>query len=200
MPAAATASWPVTCANLGWDWLSAPTESPLVAAVVNKRVSRIHGALLLTERWHASVVKKLAQPRPALHLGGPQLSTRNHDRRPPHSNGFTSALYGRPARPSTINTAASTADDPSAPRDAAQAPKTPLHLHPAHNSVRRKLLHAAHDEPAARIQERERHTECAAVAPQLAEAVERGRGRGRKIGRFPSKVWQRMGHRCREGR
>jgi hypothetical protein len=157
-------------------------------------------ALLLMERWHARVVKKLARPRPASHLGGPQLSSRNHDRRPPHPNGFTGALNGRAACATTVNTATATAEDTSPPRDAAQAPKTPLHLHPAHNPVRRELLHAAHDEPAARLQERERHTECAAVAPQLAEAVERGGGRGRKIGRFPSQVWQRMGHRCGEGR
>jgi hypothetical protein len=144
--------------------------------------------------------QKLAQPRPASHLGGPQLSSCNHDRRLQHSNGFTSALNGRPARPATVHTAASAADHPSPPRDAAQAPETPLHLHPAHNPVRRELLHAAHNESAARLQERERHTECATVASQLAEAVERGRGRGRKIGRFPSQVWQRLGHRRREGR
>jgi hypothetical protein len=122
--------------------------------------------------------------------------------RPPlqhNRNGLTNTLNGRPPRTSSIDTAPSTANDPGPTRDTSQATKTPLHLHTTHNPVRRKLIHTTHDKPAARIQERERHKECAIVESQLAEAAERGGGRGRTIGRFPCKVRQRLGHRRREG-
>jgi hypothetical protein len=114
-------------------------------------------------------------------------------------NGFTNTLHGRPPRTASVNTAPSTANHPSPTRDTPQATKTPLHLHAAHNPVRRKLIHTTHDKPAARIQEREGHKECAIVESQLAEAAERGGGRGRTTGRFPCQVRQRLGHRRREG-
>jgi hypothetical protein len=122
--------------------------------------------------------------------------------RPPlqhNRNGFTNTLNGRPSRTASIDTAPSTANHPSPARDTPQATKAPLHLHTTHNPVRRKLIHITHDKPAARIQERERHKECAIMESQLAEAAERGGGRGRTIGRFPCEVRQRLGHRRREG-
>jgi hypothetical protein len=112
--------------------------------------------------------------------GGPQLSssTTTTSTSTPHhnSNGVSSTLNWRPARPATLNTAPHTAHHTSPPRDTPQAPETPLHLHTAHHPLGRQLLHPAHDQPTARIQERERHTECAAVEPELTEAAERGGG------------------------
>jgi hypothetical protein len=131
------------------------------------------------------------------------LRSASHDipTTPPHNtcNGFTDTLNGR-APCSPPDTAASIpANNPGPARDTPQATKAPLHIHPAHHPLRRQLLHPAHNEPPARIQERQGYTECAALEPQFAEATKRGGGRGWKTGRFPCKVRQRVGHGCGEG-
>lgn len=114
-----------------------------------------------------------------------------------HRDGVPGTLNGRTARSPPIDSATDKANNPSATRDTPAPTQATLHLHPAYNPLRRKLLHSTDDQPTACIQERKRHTELAAMEPEFAKAVERRGGRGRKIGRLQSQVWARMG--CREG-
>lgn len=147
-------------------------------------------------------VKKLV-PRPRHPLGGPHLqlsssttSTTSTTTPHPTSNGVSSTLNWRSARPATLNTTPHTTHHASPPRHPPQAPKTPIHIHTAHHPLGRQLLHSAHDKSAARIQERKGHTECAAVEPQLAETTERRGGRGRTTSGFPCEVWKGLGYGC----
>ena len=113
----------------------------------------------------------LAPPKPPsllrnFHLSPPNISSA------PHHYGISHTLNERATRTPPINSTANPTENPSAARDTAPPTEATLHLHPAHNPLRRKLLHGTNDEPAACIQERKRHTKLATVESQFAEATE----------------------------
>lgn len=121
-------------------------------------------------------MEKLAQPRHESHriseVRNFAFDTKSNSHA--HFNGFTRAFDRRPACSTTVDTATDTANHPSTTRDTPQASETALHLHTAHHAVRWQLFHTSHHEPTTSIQERKRHTECATMESQLAEAAERG--------------------------
>lgn len=93
-----------------------------------------------------------------------------------NSNGNSDTLNERAAGAAPVNTAADTADEPNTARDAPPSTKATLHLHTTHNIIGWQLIHTAHHQSTARIQEREGYKECATMESEFAEVAQRGGG------------------------
>lgn len=119
-----------------------------------------------------SKMEMLDRPR-LTSASSPQLSSRTPTHDPSTSDyGVSNPLNERTARSPTIDTASSTANEPSATRDTSPPTKATLHLHATHNPLRRQLLHPTDHEPTACIPERKGHTELAAMESEFTEATE----------------------------